>query len=165
MNAARLKELIEALSADGGTRITLTGPNAGSRVGVVKAILDEAAVANGKINDIIVVVEDEHLLKQLTFDQVILPLGRDVKFRGYPGLIQREDVDSILDALEPMTLNQIHFEDLIKKITPADKHLMIGIKQKPSRTLLNGATGSERHLHSKKGSAKAHDPRTRRRGY
>jgi hypothetical protein len=165
MNAAKIQKLIEALTSSGQCRIILTGPGAESRRYIANSILDELALESNSVQDILIVVEEEKQLDIMLDMRQILTLARGHK---YPGLIRPPDVDKVLGAMESFTKDPMgDFRRLIDSIGPDQKQFVLGIPDKRNygRTLLNGATGSERHLHSKKGSAKAHDPRTRRRGY
>lgn len=165
MNAAKIQELIAALTSSGQCRIILTGPNAESRRYIANTILDELALESDSVQDIVIVVEEEKHLDDMLNLQQILTLSRGQK---YPGLIRPPDVDKMLGAIDAFTTDPMDsFKRLIDSIGPDQKQFVLGIpnKRNSGRTLLNGATGGERKLHAKKGSAKAHDPRIKRRGY
>jgi hypothetical protein len=165
MDAAKIQKLIEALTSSGQCRIILTGPGAESRRYIANTILDELALESNSVQDILIVVEEDKHLDDMLDLQQILTLSRGQK---YPCLIRPPDVDKLLGALDSLTKDPMEdFKRLIDSIGPDQKQFVLGIpnKRNSGRTLLNGATGSERKLHAKKGSAKAHDPRVKRRGY
>jgi len=165
MNAAKIQELIKALTSSGSCRIILTGPGAEGRRYIANTILDELALESKSVQDIVIVVEEEKHLDAMVNMQQILALHRG---RKYPGLIAPPDVDDMIDALDGLTRDPMEgFKQLIDSINPDSKQFVLGIpsKRNSGRTLLTGETGSERKAHAKKGSAKAHDPRVRRRGY